>query len=447
MSALQTTGLTIEMIKNAIGETSTDNSAKNLFLNTKVNPYGFNCPDTNMQSVIYGMDANTRKTLSPSDPGYVTRAGWDPCYHLGVFRGYYCDNNKMYKFDSVFYDDFVDALYGLDYPIGVAFASVDPSLTDWNPDPIPIHKYKVYMRRSTTDPWIGGPIYNHINRNINGLIISNFLISRKKPIDYAANGPLTSNEAFYIKIEHISSPPGTWYNTPSEITNVFSYYYNEGTNTNHGQWYTLLAEELIFSNSNTITLPFKIFSESSNTIAQRITAYISKFSDFHDYYSQYVDITIPINTTNPGVLLHMEDNSIVCNFSYEEGDVIYYRFMYSDQTYPGQTIPINIEISIYNNSTDLVVGSVTVNENLVVGGSYPVSTGEYTTSSIDAFSSMNVLAVNITEGYDINQKIELTQHGLTECQSWSNEFGDYMFNNISGNYPITIRLLPGLCEV
>ena len=226
----------------------------------------------------------------------------------------------------------------MDIIIGVSFASVDPSKSNWNPTPIPIHKYKVYMKRTVGGAWVSGPTYNHINYTYNGHTISNFFISRLNPIDYAVNGPLTSNESFYIKIEHISSPDGTWYNTPSEITGSTAYYYNEGTNTNHGNWYTILKEDIIFSGSTTVILPFKIFSEASTSSTQTALVKLSKYSDFNIYTSGSTSFTVPVNTIEPGVARHMADNSVIINFPYNYGDVIYYEFNDIHNTYRGQTI-------------------------------------------------------------------------------------------------------------
>lgn len=228
MAVLPTTGISVSMVKSAIGAGSND--VGTLFLHENVNEWGFNCPGINNMKAVWGKPSSERRKLSPNDPNYTPVFGVMPGYNLGYFRGY--DHDWVaYIFGSVM-TDFID--YESDLVFNVQVERVPKLLA--KPDPVPAveHTFKVEFARNINQFDLGTATV--VNAAFTATEpYSQFTLSALYPPDYATNGSLDEGEPFYIKVTHLSSPERRWaeildvpfigsYTTPaSAFTNTLEY--------------------------------------------------------------------------------------------------------------------------------------------------------------------------------------------------------------------------------
>lgn len=215
MAALPTTGISVSMVKAAIGAGTNDVGA--LFLHENVNEWGFNLTggvrESVIQEQIWGVPSELRQRLSPNDPNYAGTPY--PGYHLGNFRGYDHDW-VVYLLDGInhtsgFYED------------NIVFKILIEPIPKLISKPVPVpsieHIFKIEFARNENQFNLGTATVIS-NNFIAKAPFSSFEIEPIYPPDYATNGSLSEGEKFYLKITHLSSPARRWINVGGESVTI-----------------------------------------------------------------------------------------------------------------------------------------------------------------------------------------------------------------------------------
>lgn len=321
MAALPNTGISISMVKAAIGAGTNDLGA--LFLHPNVNEWGFNCPNTGIQDVIWGADETFRETLSPNSVNYQQFAGYPPGYHLGNFRGY--DHNwVVYQ-----YNDFSKT--GNEYYANMVFTykieEAAAKLTS-KPNPEIFLQFKPQFRRTVTDSWIDLDMFAIHTTDKE----ATFNISAENPPDFATNGVLAQNEQFQIRVVIINPAARRWTekNKVSPVlvvTTPTSAYTNTSSVRNHS------AIAVKQTNPSPMNM-FEVYSKIYADIYQGSLTITAQMSDTSGYTNTYypagnVSLNIPESPT-PGTEIYIGD----ANFDFSNsgiasavgvGSTVYYR--------------------------------------------------------------------------------------------------------------------------
>lgn len=128
----------------------------------------------------------------------------------------------------------------------------------------------------------------------------------------------------------------------------------------------------------------------------------------------------------------------------------YYNCGYGCQYYtydPGCSICSlsDVSISVANTSTDLSIGSVTVN-GTIRGGNYPVLSGQ-STISVTPYTGSQTVVVYINSGVGINQRVTITDsNGVFQCSNFD-ATGSYSFFgvNLSNTQTVYVKAENGIC--
>lgn len=216
MAALPNTGISISMVRNAIGASTNDLGA--LFLHPNVNEWGFNCTKMQEQEAVWGQPDFVRAKLSPSAPGYVNNPFLTPGYNLGYFRNY--DHDWMvYTLGTV---DFIAPSYEDVMKFRINIIPAFPKL-EGKPQPNPkiFHDFEIKMSRSLADAQANtGTVFS--GASFAGDPYTEIEFSTTNPPDYLVNGVLEPLQKFWLRFNHLSSPERRWIE-PDTISTIFEF--------------------------------------------------------------------------------------------------------------------------------------------------------------------------------------------------------------------------------
>lgn len=342
MAALPTTGISVPMVKAAIGAGT--NNVGALFLHENVNEWGFNLTggvrENVIQAQIWGVPSELRQRLSPNDPNYAGTPY--PGYHLGNFRGY--DHDWVaYLFGGVT-TNFTD--YHSDMVFNIKIERVEK--LEAKPDPVPAvyHTFKVEFARNINNFDLGNATV--VNAAFTATEPSSpFTLSALYPPDYATNGSLDEGEPFYIKVTHLSSPERRWSGL-LDVPFIGSYTTPESLFTNTLEYRNFRVVGVKKTTSPAITLftvSADLYADYSSLQSISFTGMMSLTSDYSaNNYSLYDNnVQIQANTT-PGtpsfVKNLMFDFSLTTLKNYVSvNDTVYGKITASTgQTYTGSSV-------------------------------------------------------------------------------------------------------------
>ena len=319
--ALPNTGITTTLVGQTLGTSSRD--VGTLFLHPNVNEWGFNCPDTGIQNVIWGADESFRETLSPNSLNYQQFAGYPPGYHLGNFRGYDHDwvvyqYNDFFKTGNEYYANMV-----FTYKIEEAAAKLASK-----PNPEIFLQFKSQFRRTVADSWIDLDIFAIHTTDKE----ATFNISAQNPPDFATNGVLAQNEQFMIRVVILNPAARRWTekNKVSPflvVTTPTSAYTNTSSVRNHS---AMAVEQ---TNPTPMDM-FEVYSKIYADIYSGSLTITAQMSNTYEYTNIYypagnVSLNIPASPT-PGTEIYIGD----ANFDFSNsgiagavgvGSTVYYR--------------------------------------------------------------------------------------------------------------------------
>lgn len=327
--ALPNTGISITQIATAIGEASNDLGT--LFCSDKVNEYGFNCPDSQVQNTIWGMPSTERIKLSPNNINFTPIAGYPMGYHQGAFRGY--DHSwKVYTFEA--FGGVGNEYYNpITFTLGIKTVLLKlESLPE--PSPAVDHVFKVEFGRATTDFSQGTATVIYASLNVNYPSYS-FQINANNPPDFATKGTLAIGQTFYIKLSHTSSPERRWVD-PDVVTEIFSFVVPNTAYTNAKNLSNLnvVAVEqttpTVYKNVNMSADLNADFGVAGSVTVKYEIATDSAFTT--NYYASSTTVPVPKNVSNPGtptlvdnIVMDFTDSPIFQQVA--PGNTIYCRFL------------------------------------------------------------------------------------------------------------------------
>lgn len=343
MAALPNTGISVSMVKAAIGAGTNDVGA--LFLHPNVNEWGFNLTggvrENVIQSQIWGVPSELRQRLSPNDPNYAGTPY--PGYHLGNFRGY--DHDWVVYILGQLERAATTYEQPMDFKIFVELVD-EKLLSKPTPTPSVDHILKIEFARNENQFNLGTATVIS-NNFIAKAPFSSFEIEPIYPPDYATNGSLSEGEKFYLKITHLSSPARRWANvldvpilksfiTPSSaFTNMFEY-----------RDFTILALKKTTAPAMTM---FKVEADLyADLSSQQIINFTGTMSTTSGYTSNVYNlydngVIIPTNPT-PGTASFVKrlsfdfSNTTLKNFV-SAGNIVYGKIVASTgQTYTGSAV-------------------------------------------------------------------------------------------------------------
>ena len=348
--ALPESNISVTMIKQAIGVGS--NNVGTLFCHEQVNEWGFNTPDTILQNLIWGVDAVYRRKLSPNDPDYVPVLR--PGYRIGAFRRY--DHNWVayslgpIEMTPTYMDESENYVGRMTFTVPIILVD-DKLIGKPVPSPAVEHIFKLEFARNANGFDMGNSTV--INDNFVAYYPSvSFYIDSLYPPDYVTNGALSSNEPFYIKVTHLSSPERRWGLEFSGLILSFVTPVNPYTEVATLQNVSAVAVKKTTSPALTLfEVNADLFSDFSTGTTVTIVARMSVSADFQtDVYAQTQNKYCAKNN-NPGVPKsegHLEfnfSNSGIAN-NVSVGQTVYYRLWLNGNQVLSNSVVVYDEIPI-----------------------------------------------------------------------------------------------------
>lgn len=350
--ALPLTGISVSLVRDTIGAGSND--VGTLFLHPNVNEWGFNCPDSNLQDKIWGKPSSIREDLSPLDPDYTPALGVRPGYHLGAFRGYDHDwvaySLGPIEMTPTYMDESGNYVGRMTFTVPIILVD-DKLIGKPVPSPAVEHIFKLEFARNANGFDMGN--FTVINDNFVTYYPSvSFYIDSLYPPDYVTNGSLSSNEPFYIKVTHLSSPERRWGLEFSGLILSFVTPVNPYTEVATLQNVSAVAVKKTTAPALTLfEVNADLFSDFSTGTTVTIVAIMSVSADFQtDVYTQTQNKYCAKNN-NPGVPKsegHLEfnfSNSGIAN-NVSVGQTVYYRLWLNGNQVLSNSVVVDDEIPI-----------------------------------------------------------------------------------------------------